>query len=64
MAGCSDHFDNDGDTLMDCADTDCSESPMCVVPAPASSPIGLAITAALLLLGGLIVQSLRRRLPH
>ncbi len=58
---CDDGTDDDGDTLIDCADPDCVSAPNCIdpAPAPALSPLGLA--GGLILLGALAAFQLNRR---
>ncbi len=58
---CSDGIDNDGDGLIDCADSDCFGDPACHVPAPAASGFGLfALLSLLVALGGFGLRSRRR----
>jgi hypothetical protein len=61
--GCSDLIDNDGDTLVDCADPDCSGDPSCPLPAEAPLLSWLATVVSLLLLCGLAFRTLRRKGP-
>jgi MYXO-CTERM domain-containing protein len=59
--GCSDGIDNDGDTFIDCADSDCVDNFPCVAPAPAMSPTTVTALVAMLMLVGLISLLRRRR---
>jgi hypothetical protein len=58
LFACSDQFDNDGDGLIDCADPDCEDAPLCLVaPAPAMSHNGFAFAVVILLaIGALAIQ--------
>jgi hypothetical protein len=60
MIACTDHFDNDGDQLMDCDDPDCSDAPVCHIPAPAMSPLFAVVSAGLMLLFGVLLLWRRR----
>jgi hypothetical protein len=59
---CSDGIDNDGDTIVDCADPDCADAAVCRAQAPAIGTTGLLVAAVLLLvIGNLALVSRRRR---
>lgn len=45
---CGDGLDNDNDTTVDCADTDCADDPLCSAAAPAMSPGALGALVAVL----------------
>jgi hypothetical protein len=55
---CSDGVDNDGDSAIDCGDSDCVGDPACTAPAPALSWPGLV--ALLLALGAVASYQFRR----
>jgi len=62
LQACSDHIDNDGNGLADCADPACAAVPPCVTPAPALAPPWLfMLTALLALVGGLGAARVLRR---
>lgn len=61
--GCSDGIDNDNDTFIDCADSDCNNNIACTSPAPAMSMTGLVALLALLTVVGM-VSLMRRRYQH
>ncbi len=56
---CNDGLDNDRDGELDGADSDYFGDPVCAAPAPAMSPLGLAVTV--LVLFGLAALALRGR---
>jgi hypothetical protein len=59
---CDDGLDNDGDLVIDCADSDCAGAAVCRAQAPVLGSTGLLIVAVLLLvIGNLALVSRRRR---
>lgn len=56
---CSDGADNDGDSRIDCDDSDCDHTPPCGAPLPVASNTGVAALVSVLLLLSLV--TLRRR---
>lgn len=60
--GCSDGEDNDLDTFIDCADSDCADIAPCGAPAPVISPAGIIVLMVMLILLGSWGILRRRRL--
>jgi hypothetical protein len=59
---CDDGLDNDGDLIIDCADSDCAGAAVCRAQAPVVGSTGLFVVAVLLLIiGNMALVSRRRR---
>jgi hypothetical protein len=56
---CTDGVDNDFDTAVDCDDDQCSDLPICTMPAPMLSPV--AVAALLFVLLGIAAWGMRVR---